>query len=903
MHRSLLAALCAGLPLLTAVGCGGSGPSTPAPVTPQAEAPLVIPPQGDAVPLGHATVRLDADAGTAEVLQDRVNQAIGDAFLVGLTDLAGAQRLFEVRSVEREPTATGARLTLQVAFRHPFALDRRPDLFGWDLKAIVAADRQVVNVPLVGRAATGFEGMAGYTAEWTDQIKAEIPTVGAEVFPYALLGEDPAAVEPFDFRAPAGWNVFPAGGTNEGALAFELTAGEVLDLDIFFTVGYQASATRTTRQSPEYLPPRGNSRAPWRVEGELTTNELSVTPGSLAQLEIRVWDWQHGQGLGSDVTAIRVHAPELMAAPVAATIGGGTGRAEAPLTASATLVNSLGTFPGGDAWALVEVVDELHGANPGGLGGNPGVTLVEDDLVTIGDLQEVRAFQVVRLPVAANLPGADPTAAVTAVPAIVGGTLTISDGTTVQYDASPSSDPDPTGTPEGTIVDYQWDFEWDGVPATFADDIPGVSNDPTQSHTYPAAGTTHLGLRVVDGAGRQSPILDVPITILDQQLVLQLDPVIDLTAWANNRREYGAALVQEPDGPVGIGYTGELGTNYENGYSVWNGSTWSPGSYNYSSGGALEFGWFTKVAPNWLRNNSAHMVSYTQYGTHNPATTTTFGFLAPGFNLDYGIPGYHRYGYDLAINPLTGHIFMFGDWKSSTLSERQLTCWRGGPSEFDMPVFNWPGAGGPTPTVIDSRPSEVSRSRSAWADPNGGIHIAYRAADGSQLRYAYDADGDNLNWNLTDIATGAPGEFRDPAFDLHNGKATIAVDRVTAGSHQLQLFRSFDNGTIWGAPLPVGAPHTAEPTEVSVSVRPLFGQDVVTVGFFTGSPSQLTLRWSPDGGGSWQEVALSSGPAPGDYSGDTLQTRTGGELFAAWSGYDTSNRSNVMARRGIFVLQ
>lgn len=85
--------------------------------------------------------------------------------------------------------------------------------------------------------------------------------------------------------------------------------------------------------------------------------------------------------------------------------------------------------------------------------------------------------------------------------------------------------------------------------------------------------------------------------------------------------------------------------------------------------------------------------------------------------------------------------------------------------------------------------------------------------------------------------------------------------------------------------------------------RVFLGWEAMTVGYTSGSPATYTVRWTPNGGSTWQDSTASAGTAPGDYSGDLLQTRASGHLFATWCGYDTSNRANVMCRRGVFVLQ
>ncbi|MEO7995639.1 MAG: hypothetical protein ABI743_14665, partial [bacterium] len=569
-----------------------------------------------------------------------------------------------------------------------------------------------------------------------------------------------------------------------------------------------------------------------------------------------IWDWQHLQSLSSDVTAIKVWEPTLSSLPPTPAIGSQSGRDLDPITSTFNAVNELGTLTGGaDTYVLVEVVDALNGANPGGTGGAPGVLVVGDDFGTITTIDDIRTFQVVPLPVISQLPGVDPIAAVTSTPPMSGGALTITFNTNVLWDASTSSDPDFPVSPEGDIVGYEWDFEWDGIPANFVDDTAGAGT-VTENHLYPTPGTTNLGLRVTDGVGRKSTILTVPITISNQTLVLTLDPIQDLSLaspLANNRREFGASLAERQDGVTLLDFTGEIGDN-RCVSSIWLGAAFGQATESFSTSN-LEFGYFRKSVPNWGRLTCANLVNHTQISDHQPVFTNTFGFMSAAFNLDYGLPSTLSYGYDLAVSRATGHVYAFGD------PGTQLLCWRGGPNEFDVPAFIW-YSGPVTPTTIDSRPSVVSRTRSSLASAGTAIHIAYRASDGSQLRYAKDPDNDNLALVQTDIATAGAGTYGDPAFDLdENGGAYILVSRFTGTDYQLVVYPSTDLGGTWGTPIPVGANFATRPVDPVLGVKQILGYHVICVVWTTAvDPARgpVMLRWSKDDA-SFTELQLSAG--------------------------------------------
>ncbi|MEO7994996.1 MAG: hypothetical protein ABI743_11410, partial [bacterium] len=213
------------------MSCGGGTPPTAA-ATPPAGPPaatltdrLTVAPHDGSVVFGATHLRLD-DTGAVVVEPVRLNQAIGDAYMVGLNNLDALCQCFQVTGVSRDPIAGGYRLHVDLAFDHPFNLATRPDLFGWDLKAIVVSDSNKAVVAGTTAVVGAGHNAAGYTKEWTPEIHAALPTFTGDAYPYIILGEDRTAPAPFDFQNPVGWNVFPAGATNTGTLDLDVLAGQ-----------------------------------------------------------------------------------------------------------------------------------------------------------------------------------------------------------------------------------------------------------------------------------------------------------------------------------------------------------------------------------------------------------------------------------------------------------------------------------------------------------------------------------------------------------------------------------------------------------------------------------------------------------------------------------------------------
>ncbi|MCG3152119.1 MAG: hypothetical protein GEEBNDBF_01410 [bacterium] len=896
-------------------GCSGRGatPLLPSsdPVRPAAELPLEVAPRDGNLVLGQVSVSVDGNTGNVTADPVRLNQAIGDAWLVGLNQLDALCQCFKVTGVTRTPVPGGAEVTLQVAFDHPFKLATRPDLFGWDLKAILATDRNAMTFISPGvTVPTGvLLNATGYTEEWTDQIRTALPQSISGAYPYVILGEDRRIPVPFDFQQPHGWNVFPSGGTNTGELVLFVPTNDTLNFDLFFTVGYQVSATRTTRQNPNYQPPRGNTRAPFRVDAEVTLNGLTAATGTFATMDLEIFDWQHLSQLGSDVTAINVYAPTLTANPINPPLGTGTGRDTDPITASFSISNTLGTYAGGTTYALVEVRDELHQQNPGGLVGQPGVGVVGDNFQPAGSLNNVRTFQVIPLEVDSNLPGDNPTAIVTSTPPHTAGVLNISINTTVQWDASSSTDPDPPLTPEGTIVAWEWDFEWDGNPANFVDDTAG-SGTVNEPHQYTTVGTTTLGCRVTDGVGRKSAIAAITVNISNQTLQLVLESIVDVdrAGWlATNEREFGPALVERSTGDMAVNFHAERDQGGGGYYSVGIMSTrnsgtgmWDLADGSLGSSGGLQYGWVTKTCPAWALGHTINTHTFTWRPDHptlanEPAHEIVFGYTCPNPPNVYAVNARHSYGTDVACSRVDNSIYFFEDRFST------LRCSKGGPNYPDQPLFWWWDDPSIVYTAVDARPSVVSRSRSTFTGADGSLHLAYRSQTGHQLRYAKNANGNNITWTLTDLATDVDQTFGDPSFDLDEaGGATIAVTRQAGANYEIVVFNSSDNGATWSGPIVAGPSFTTRPAEIAVSVRWILGMRIIVVGYATQATpsfSEARVRWSADTA-TWTDQLMSAGADA--MQPDVLLKRTGNEFYGTWVTPGTAPRQDVVVRRGTF---
>ncbi len=111
----------------------------------------------------------------------------------------------------------------------------------------------------------------------------------------------------------------------------------------------------------------------------------------------------------------------------------------------------------------------------------------------------------------------------------------------VEFDASASYDPN------GTIVDYQWDFDGDG---TFGD-VPEQGTDTNPIKTYASAGIFNVNLRVVDN-NNDTDELDAPIvvTVSNQPPTAEAEFLTPPPYYINVYYDLSAAGSSDPDGTI-----------------------------------------------------------------------------------------------------------------------------------------------------------------------------------------------------------------------------------------------------------------------------------------------------------------------------------------------------------------
>ena len=597
--------------MLAIAGCSGTGnsgnPVTPVNSTIQTGKTLPImveslnpdgTPQSGAGVLGIFQGVIDPVDLHGELTPLRSSTLDDTVEIVDITNflrLAPCSNCVKLMSVELD---SENRVVLKIRVKHPFPVGdpfkpitgrNRADLHVFNVEGTVFFDDAA--------SSTIFPGMGqslgpqylvnadGYSS-YLDTAIDEIYPTQATVHPYVLHFDDysqgnfnPASPTGFDSVTdpPPSGNLVMAMGCdyNVKDYVFNAPAGE--SFNFIYAVGCTyaiSAATKSQRFTPEFQIPQHNKKAASELAVEITSNFLSpADTNSSADFLIKVLDINHGVAVGdardqmkadSSVSKIFIEVPGVTSDPVGgtATPTGGNGRDPLnPLTFNLTIHNDLGADEG-TYNGLVKVLDSYApGQNTApllnGMDAIKRVNPMTSPLTGLYALPEFATYMAFSIKVEKS--NHAPIASFTTVPV---GTpdLMLNYLNSVNF-TSTSTDPDDPLTPEGQIVKYEWDWQWDGVPANFNDDTAGVGTN-IETHVFTIPGTYRVGLRVTDnGAIPMSGIFSIGVIV---------DPWSDeIVVDSNNGRI--PKIAQMPSGKMIVIWAGDDVKTY---YSVYTNS-WS----------------------------------------------------------------------------------------------------------------------------------------------------------------------------------------------------------------------------------------------------------------------------------------------------------------------------------------
>lgn len=556
------------LPLIAilAAACSNGGPNPPtSPATEQSTQPIVdtVIPSVDPS-ITHEFAGMSAGAGmvglynldlqlgespAATLTPERSTAAIGDTFDVDVSTIlrsAPCGDCLQVQSIELKDADTVS-VTFQLA--HPFgSMAARKDLHVFDVRGHLITGRGAVAFPGVtadlGAGAVPVnttpdlvENADGYSTLFDGVAEGFLGlNIAGNTRPYKLFWKDlgSGTVNPANptgwanVESPRGHNVFPMAGTaadNRATATYDLhlTPGDQ-SLNFLFMVdaSYGQSAILSTRLTPRYFLPLFNQAAPVVVTTRKVSGELyGAQTDSEMVLEVKVGDWQAGleppslgfnpatSGLDeiaykSDLAELMVHIKGVTSAPKVidpSTALGGSGTPSDPYRFEVTLANELGAAEG-SYFGIIRATDDatLEASGP---------TALNRDAITIeGDYHDFNTYQIfpVTIGVIPNLPP---------VAEIVPSRTTVPTGGEVEFCPGPA-----TVDPDGSIIKWEYDYDWDGVPANFTADAirTTADSDKCASTIFTNLGTeavvVTVGLRVTDnGAPALDAIDSVEITI------------------------------------------------------------------------------------------------------------------------------------------------------------------------------------------------------------------------------------------------------------------------------------------------------------------------------------------------------------------------------------------------------
>lgn len=425
--------------------------------------------------LGSYELMLDLDSMTAELVNLRIG-AIGESYIVnGLSyfTISPCSDCFKIKSIA---LTNDGYIDLGFVVRHPFqagdplkppsALNRL-DLDIFDTALLIKPLDTVSGT----YSLTGDSVYSGFTQN-SDGFTRELSAVLSDdaALPYVLVVDDnEAGTDTF--------NEFSMGDEAEFNVIF--SSNGTLNFNLFLTMGYGASARKSSRLNPTYYNPEFNRKSAWKVNvippngddppqmGNTWNNVDLTTPFDVT---VEAFDWQIGATVNpelldpteiyaaSDVGSVSVEIPGMNNSLITeTTASSGTGTTSDPLIYTLGMPNE-NLLPAGEYTGLVKVTDERV----------PGVVIFGGETDTLADSPdgislnwaEIPEFATYQTFTATVVYGCGPiTGSITTPVCPISG---INSGQSVDFSAVASSDNG--GDP---VVLYEWDMDYDGIPSNF----------------------------------------------------------------------------------------------------------------------------------------------------------------------------------------------------------------------------------------------------------------------------------------------------------------------------------------------------------------------------------------------------------------------------------------------------
>ena len=441
-------------------------------------------------------IEFDIPNLTAEIYPIRTSDLFGDSYNVDITPYMSAVPCSDCIKIS-SIAINGDYLDIDIQTKHPFQPDTRYDLHVFDMRGIVVSGDNVKHFNGIG---IDMDGDGEYETHASGNIDFLVDPDGFTSFydsviedytgrrfegnicPYKSMwvnpvttkpdsNYDPAAEPKFgftDLQYPTGHNVFPMGGTFDNPLAttsfrLDFSNLESTTMILILEASYGHTTMKLTRMEPRFFLPEFHRKDAWFVEASLLSNNLNENnPDSTAILQVEVMDWQAGcvptdgwsysesdlseTRFTSDVREVIIDIPNVLNNRIslsAADVQSGDGSPTAPYVWQVEFANEA-QAPYGIYHGLVAVRDELEGSvnAPWGISENALLAIHLSDITTYQTFDVyVERYNV---PPVADLEDDD-------------ADDVVDSGTIVNFQPGILTD-----DPDGEIIRYEYDFDYDG---------------------------------------------------------------------------------------------------------------------------------------------------------------------------------------------------------------------------------------------------------------------------------------------------------------------------------------------------------------------------------------------------------------------------------------------------------
>ncbi len=390
--------------------------------------------------MGTYYVSIDTDGLTGEMTPIRNVEAVGDAFIVDITNFLNGSPCGDCFKMESIQLNSVGEILIDFSLRHPFGLptnrppadDERLDLHVFDTQAIFFFEDSgnAVTFPQISSSVLGPLGGAeimesdnsgfwasqdwdGATNHFDDYVDGFWQT-NSNLHPYLMFFEDSSrgnvdASDPngiTNLFNPSGHNVFPqGGGPDHQTVNFGSQTGGDMGFIVVISSAYGQSARLWgnelgRRGNPVYMLPEFNRKEPWKVDVHIPADKDMLSSGdteSSSLLQVYVYDWQHDYGTvvgdydplidpkdslrrASRVKGVYAEIPGVSNIDYAMEPVSGTGWGDDPLCYNVWVKNDLAALEN-QYLGMVGVTDDLHGTNLENYG-------VERDGITLFDMNQ-----------------------------------------------------------------------------------------------------------------------------------------------------------------------------------------------------------------------------------------------------------------------------------------------------------------------------------------------------------------------------------------------------------------------------------------------------------------------------------------------------------------------------------